>query len=306
MSERTYHSYIWLLELFLKYLARRRITDIKAIQDEDIDRYLKERYYTINQKWGRQNSVRTRNSEIMVLKLFFRSLFEFEYLQRDLTKTVEYGKEPSLCLPKDILTVGELKKIFRQPDLTTPLGYRNRTLLELLYATGLRRAEVCHLQVTDIQWAQKMIFVKKGKFQKDRVVPVCETALEFLKQYVEDIRAELVKGLTKDHGAVFVSHTGRPIQAHNLNSVLAKELSKANLKKHVSLHSFRHTYCTHLIQAGMPLRHVQELMGHEDMNSTLVYLNLSIKDLQFEYRRAHPLEVEGKIQGVDESCVSIH
>jgi integrase/recombinase XerD len=217
-----------------------------------------------------------------------------EYMEEPLGERVKCVKQSKVVLPKDILTKRELLKIFKQPDTGTPIGYRNRVCFELLYATGMRRQEMAHLKISNINFKEKVIHIEQGKGQKDRVVPVCDTAMKWLSHYVKYIRPKLL-GKSKNRSGsgeqiLFLTANGCPIKPESLGETLMRYIEKAKLKKRIRVHSFRHTIATHLLQKGMPLRHVQELLGHEMMGTTTRYLQLSIKDLQREYRKTHPRE----------------
>jgi len=286
------------LDLLFDYLKRKGIEDIEELDEKLVKRFVKERYYHLNAK-GKQNAAKTQNREISVVSVFLSWMFEMGYVKAPLHGMVQSVKQSKVVLPKDILTKRELLKIFKQADTSTESGYRDRTMLELLYATGMRRSEVAGLKTRSVNYKEKTIHIEKGKGQKDRVVPVNEAAMTYLNQYVKYIRPRQLKPTKWALGseesshqtdALFISDSGKAYTGENLWQSLKKYIERAKLKKKVGLHSFRHTVATHLLQKGMPLRHVQELLGHEGLESTVKYLQLSIKDLQREYRKRHPRE----------------
>jgi integrase/recombinase XerD len=287
-SQRTIGSVLWELGKFIKFLVECGIEEIAGISEKMIEAYFKERYYTINQN-GKQNQIVTRNKERSSVKSFLKFLYEFEYITDRLYLKVDFLKGPRLVLPKDILTKQELLKIFRQPDIKTICGYRDRVILEILYATGMRRSELCGLKIQDIRFEERTILIEQGKGQKDRVIPLNETSIKYIQHYLRHIRPEL-EDKKEPSLYLFLNTKGRGIPSNHLNALINPYLKQAKLKKKVTIHSFRHTVATHLIQEGMPLRHVQEFLGHANLNSTIRYLNLSVKDLQKEYRKYHPRE----------------
>jgi integrase/recombinase XerD len=191
---------------------------------------------------------------------------------------------PTLQLPKTILTKSELLDLFDMPDTSTLLGYRNRMILELLYATGMRHAELFNLSVSDISFETATVLIQHGKGGHDRVVPLNATALKFIRHYIDVIRPQLLSHSTTKR--LIVSIYGTTSKRPKLGELLQPYFKK--IKKPLSIHTFRHTFATHMLQNGMPLRHVQELLGHAKLQTTTRYLHLNIKDLQREYTKFHP------------------
>ncbi len=288
-SETTRNIAIKCIRKFVICLLKQGLEYTNEIGLKQIKAYLRERYYHINAK-GRQNQSNTRNREISRIRQYLRYLYEKEYISEPLAEKVELVKEARLVIPKDILNKRELLKLFKIPDTGTNPGYRDRMIFELLYATGMRRAELCRLKPEDIDFEAKVVFIREGKGRKDRVVPVCETALKYASHYIKYVRPYLKKVVKQDK-ALVLSVNGKAIKPDKLNGLLEDHFIKARFKKKVTIHSLRHTVATHLLQKGMPLRQVQEFLGHEDLNTTAKYLHLQIKDLQREYKRCHPREM---------------
>ena len=267
---------------FLAYLNNHDILDLSTLEQSHFDNYLQKLTYHIN-GYNRVNSPATRNQDLICLRNFLK------FLEREklITIAIELPRIrlPKLELPKSILTKAELISLFNQPDLGTVLGYRDRLILELLYATGIRHAELCALKTNNLNFEDKTVYIKSGKGDKDRVVPCNDTALKFAKNYLAEIRPQLVR---KPNHHLILNYRGQPFARPRLDQIIQQYVLKAKLKKHVTCHTFRHTFATHLLQKGMALRHVQELLGHQDINNTVRYLHLNIKDLQKEYNKFHP------------------
>lgn len=275
-----------ILKTFWSYCQVHGLHDTNAITLEHIQSYLKERYFYINEE-GRQNSVKYRNNEITALRKLLQYMWQFDITDCDLSEHVAYIRGPVSQLPKDVLSVNEIKKILQLPDIQTVSGYRDRTILEVLIATGLRRYEIVRLNVEDVDVKTRLLTVREGKFQKDRVVPLTKAAASYLKRYIIVIRESLLEG--RDSKVLFISNRKIPFTPTALYDQLIPYIHRAKLKKRITLHSFRHTVATHLIEWGMPLRHVQELLGHSDMRYTMRYVQLNVKTLAKEYLRCHPL-----------------
>jgi integrase/recombinase XerD len=266
-----------------------KINDVTQITEEINRGYLKERFYYINQ-YGRQNSTGYRNKEIAVIKNFLKYLEDETIIDQNLSAKLYHYKMPSNNIPKDILTKRELLKLFAMPDIKTNLGYRDRIIMEILYATGMRRSELKNLKVQDINFKDKTIFIQQGKGLKDRVVPINDTALKFIENYINHVRPEILKQAktAKTDRLIVHPRTGKINSGNTINDILNPYFKK--LKKKITVHSFRHTFATHLLQNGMTLRHVQVLLGHTKLDTTIRYLQLHLKDLQREYKKYHPRE----------------
>ena len=278
------------LAMFLTYLRQSKLTDIEDVNERHIRGYVRQRYYHMNAK-GKQNIPETRNNEIEVVKQIFSFLTAKAHLSKDPSKMVEYIKEPKCQIPKDIMTRRELERLFRQPDMGTLLGYRDRVCMELLYGTGMRRRELTGLDVEDINPKDQLIHIRKGKGQTDRMVPVGDIASQYVGHYIRYIRPKLMTRKQKE-SALILNERGGRLHYQAMGQRIRRYIRQCTFKKHITMHSFRHTCATHLIQRGMPVRQVQELLGHKQLDTTIRYLQLSIKDLQREYRKSHPRERE--------------
>jgi len=288
-TERTKETYSGRLNHFIGWLFQSGIKKVNRITKETIKNYLSDRHYHLNFN-GKQNCSTTRSYERHTLKRFLVFLWENKFLGENISEAVEYIQVPRLRIPRDILSKKELLALFALPDMSTNQGYRDRTVMEILYATGMRHKEIIELKTEDINFKEKIIFIKSGKGQKDRIVPVNDTALKYIRHYIDYIRPCFCSKKTKD-STLFLTMYGKPFTNRELGrNTINPYLKKLCKKKKITLHSFRRTFATHLIQAGAPLRHVQELLGHNDLNTTVKYLQLNIKDLQKEYKKTHPIE----------------
>jgi integrase/recombinase XerD len=206
-------------------------------------------------------------------------------------------------LPKGVMRPDEIRKVMEQPDLKTVIGYRDRTMMEVLYSTGARAAELVNLKVPDVDLRKKMAFIRNGKGGKDRYVPLSTPCCRFLERYINVIRPEFAAGMRpcgnnwlkkaetgKD--LLFLSIYGGPIGKIWLAALLKEYITKAGIKKAVSpVHSFRHSVATHLLEGGMDVRYVQVLLGHNSINSTQIYTHVERTTLQALLKKHHPREL---------------
>jgi len=178
-----------------------------------------------------------------------------------------------------------LQALLGAPDLATPTGVRDRAVLELLYATGARVSEVVGLRVSDLDFAQGQVRLY-GKGAKERIVPVYEVALASVKTYLLEARPKFARSTAEDH--LFLSSRGRPLSADAVRRFFRRYTSVVGRGIDLTPHSMRHTFATHLVEAGADLRTVQELLGHVALSTTQIYTHLSMKRLQDVHSKAHP------------------
>lgn len=193
-------------------------------------------------------------------------------------------------LPRAVLTVSEMERVLQQPDLTTPLGLRDRAILEVLYSTGIRRMELVGLGCTDLDAERGALLVREGKGQKDRLVPIGERALLWTAQYLDRVRSLLLcRALrTPERHALFLSARGHRIRATKLTDRLHQYVVRAGIEKPGSVHIFRHTMATLMHDAGADIRDLQEMLGHAQLSTTEIYTHVSIERLKAVHTRTHP------------------
>ena len=256
---------------------------------------------------GAQRSVANQNRILIQAKAFFAFLQKEGYLLKNPMEEVEYAREPT-TLPKNILTPEEAQKIIEVVDVSNPLGYRDRTILEVFYATGIRSRELINLCVENINLEEELLRVNSGKCAKDRVVPLSKIACRFLETYIKGVRPELgirnVKlgmkngkseggaEMRNDFNRLFLSNRGKPLDPFNLGKMVKKYARLAGVAKRVTCHVWRHSCATHLLKNRANLRHVQEILGHRSLATTERYLHLTITDLKAAHSMYHPREKE--------------
>ena len=217
------------------------------------------------------------------LRSFYRHLRRDGLLDTDPTATLSTPRR-SRKLPQ-VLTRGEIEKLLTQPRGTEPASLRDRALLELMYACGLRASEAIGLELMDVD-LEEGVLRARGKGSKERVIPVGQAALRALRVYLERGRPKLVKGSAEPH--LFVNFRGGSLTRQGLYKIVRKHALTAGLADRMSPHTLRHTFATHLLAGGCDLRSVQEMLGHADVSTTQLYTHLSSERLKDVYFRAHP------------------
>jgi integrase/recombinase XerD len=226
---------------------------------------------------------RTRARRLSALRGLFRFLLREGRASHDPLAGLSGPRLPG-GLPH-FLSRQEVERLLAAPDPTTDLGRRDRAILELMYAAGLRVSEVIGLGVGDVQF-QVGVLTVRGKGAKERLVPVHQTALEVLQDYLAGPRQRLLKG--KRHDEVFLSRRGDPLSRMGLWHIVKRHVTAAGITGHVTPHTLRHTFATHLLEGGADLRSVQLMLGHADIATTEIYTHLSRRRLQEIHRKYHP------------------
>ncbi len=291
LAEKTVTGNIRYLNKFFEYLEKvHGITEIDKVTKDTIYEYQIYQYERIN-KVGRLNTVAEQNNALKPVKHFFQYLKECGYIVSDPASAIAYAKEPSR-LPRGILTQSEARKILNAPDLKTATGYRNRTLMELLYTSGIRKSELINLKLEDVDYEDGILRIEQGKGKKDRIVPIGRIACRYLENYIKSVRPEFIKDPYNNY--LFLSLKGNRL-SRNRVWVLIKEYTKqAKVKKNVYPHTFRHSCATSMLKNKADIRSIQELLGHSSLDSTQVYTKITITDLKEIHTRCHPREKDNE------------
>lgn len=231
----------------------------------------------------RDFSPRSMARKTSALKGFYRFLLREGIINFDPTSFLERPKI-GRPLPK-IMSIQEIERILQQPDTTTAFGLRDKAILELLYATGIRESELIGLKMGSINSTAEFVTVE-GKGGKERVVPVGGYALEAIKEYLLTGRPVLCKDITER--TLFLNPYGKPMSRMGLWKIIKKYSIMAGISHDVSPHVFRHSCATHLLEGGASIMAVQEILGHVDVSTTQIYTHLTTKDLKDIHRKAHP------------------
>lgn len=285
-SSRTIVTQFAALKLLLRFLEETNQPDLATITTATLHDFQRWHFYQPTHR-GVARGIAYQNRVLSTVKSLFRFLHEETIIARDPAAPLEHAREPQ-TLPRNILTPQEARKIIEAPDTGTPLGYRDRTILETLYATGIRKLELMNLTLADVNLDEELLRLNGGKGAKDRVVPLTAVAARFLESYINAVRPKLLG--KKASNRLFLSLRGLPIARNTLGSVVEKYAKRARVKKRVTCHLWRHSCATHLLQRKANLRHVQEILGHRSLATTERYLHLTITELKEAHRKHHPRE----------------
>ena len=265
--------------------------DRSLMQPREITRAILERYrnhlYMRRRKDGRPLSFSSQLSHLVAVKLFFRWLTRDGRIEANPASELELPRQ-EMRIPRDVFSAEEAEVVLRQPNLLDPCGLRDRAILEVLYSTAIRRAELCALGIWDVDPSRGTVFVRLGKGKKDRVVPIGERALHWVERYRSEVRPLLLFDSFHAEDRLFLDLRGGPIDKDTLSGVVAGYITAADIGKKGGCHLFRHTCATLMLEGGADIRYVQELLGHASLESTQVYTRVAIAKLKQVHRATHP------------------
>lgn len=232
---------------------------------------------------GRSASTVAR--KLASIKAFYRFLTAERYIRRNPAEVLEAANR-GLHLPK-VLSVTEVDALLNTPNLGMPDGYRDKTMLEVLYATGMRVSELVNVPLKNVDLKMEYVIVM-GKGSKERMLPLGRAALHYLEHYISVVRPQLLHGKPDSSKALFVTGWGGPMTRERFYEIIVAYGQSAGLSKKVTPHMLRHSFATHLLNNGTDLRVVQELLGHADISTTQIYTHLDIERLREVYDKTHP------------------
>ena len=280
-----------MLEQFSGYLEGRGKIQAQEISGKELTDFLEEMRGT-QSKYKRPYSSGTIQMMHTTMNQFFRFLYRREML---VTNPMD---EVAPCITvtehrREIFTKDEMARFMDTIETTTPESFRNRAMFELIYSSALRISEVVKANLEDVDLSGRILFIRQGKGNKDRVVPMSEVAVSFLRRYMEVERKRITRYVRyREEGALFITHHGRITEAM-IRKVFNDTVKSAEIQgKNLVVHSIRHSTATHLLEAGADVRYVQELLGHESIETTVRYTHLGMEHLKRAYRCAHPRENE--------------
>lgn len=276
LAKNTLESYGRDLRQYYSYLNNDRIDAVNQASRATILAYLEQL-----QSKGRAVSTISRN--LAAIKSYYQFLVRERYLDKDPAANLESPKLEKK-LPK-ILTISEVEELLKQPNSFLPTGMRDKAMLELLYATGIRVSELISLNVSDVNL--EMGYIKcYGKGSKERIVPLGSIAAKCVQEYITRGRGKLVR--TYDEPALFVNHHGNRLTRQGFWKIIKKYAQEAAITKEITPHTLRHSFATHLLENGADLRSVQEMLGHADISTTQIYTQVTKNRLKEVYEKAHP------------------
>ncbi len=276
LSVNTIGAYRRDLNKYKEFLELQKIANIDFVDRQIIQECLG---YLIDQGQSSKSIARF----VSTIRSFHQFALREKYAAKDPTVLIETPKYEKK-LP-DVLEVDEVIQLLNAPDLNKNNGYRDRTMLELLYATGMRVSEVIQIEIEDVNLMMGFVRVF-GKGDKERIVPLGDTVIDYLTTYIETVRPQLLKQTVTN--VLFLNMHGKPLSRQGIWKMIKQNGLKANINKTLTPHTLRHSFATHLLENGADLRAVQEMLGHSDISTTQLYTHVSKYQVRKIYNQYHP------------------
>ena len=290
-----------MLDKFIKYLEINRNYSLYTIKNYELDindfinfcnnkniKIDKVKYNDIKEYllilYNKNYKATTISRKISSLRTFYDYLYDNNIVDKNVFKHVSLPKKEKR-LPK-YMTIDEIDEVFNIPDINTPIGIRNRLILELLYGTGIRVSELCNIKISDIDFSNKTIRIL-GKGSKERIVLYNNTCDNILNTYINDGRKLLLNNKLNEYLIVGLNKT-KGLTTRSVEMIIDNIINKAALNRNVTPHVFRHTFATHLLNEGCDILVVKELLGHSSLDTTGIYTHVSNERLRKVYLDTHP------------------
>jgi integrase/recombinase XerD len=272
---------------FIVWATERGLKQPREITKPILERYQRSLYH-LRKANGEPISFRGQHARLVPLRAFFKWLARQNYLLYNPASELELPRLEQR-LPKHVLTKAEVEQVMRMPKLDEPMGLRDRAILETFYSTGMRRSELMHLSIFDLDRERGTVMIRQGKGKKDRMIPIGERAVKWIDRYQEDVRPDLA--VERGNATLFLTSTGEAFTPNRLTQMVREYVNAADLGKSGSCHLFRHTMATLMLENGADIRYIQAMLGHAELSTTQIYTQVSIRKLKEIHTATHPGKV---------------
>lgn len=259
---------------------------------QDITRPILQRYqgylYHYRKANGQPLTFSTQATKLLPIVAFFKWLARENHILHNPASELELPRPPRQ-LPKNLMSVADIESVLNQADIETPSGVRNRAILETLYSTGIRRAELMHLTLYDVDTERGTLMVRQGKGRKDRLVPIGARACAWVARYVQEVRP--LFALSTNQPTLFLTDYGEAFEHNRLSDMVKRHMMYAGFKSG-GCHAFRHAMATHMLENGADIRYIQAILGHSELSTTQIYTHVAIGKLQAVHTLTHPARLE--------------
>lgn len=293
---------------FIDWCEARSITRPEEVTRPIIERYQRYLFLYRSPHTGKPLAFRTQTARLVQVQMYFRWLARQHVILFNPASDLELPKTPK-NLPPPVLTPSEVERVMMQPDTRELLGLRDRAILETFYSTGMRRKELACLSVYDLDQERRTVLIRKGKGNKQRIVPIGERALMWIRKYLDEVRPQLV--LEPDDGSLFVSHFGEAFTLARISQIVRGYVVASSVGKVGAAHALRHAMATAMLEGGADIRFIAAMLGHVDIATTQIYTQVGIRQLQRVHEMTHPaaklrpskVKLRQDIEGVRQAAV---
>ncbi|MBL8819895.1 MAG: site-specific tyrosine recombinase XerC [Planctomyces sp.] len=292
-SEHTVETRRFYLGFFIRWAEERGVVQPCEVTKQVIQRYQRFIYH-YRKRNGDPLSVRSQHGRLIPIRAWFKWLARENFILFNPASEIELPKL-EYRLPKHVLTVNEAEQVIAQANVKTPLGVRDRAILETLYSTGIRRTELSNLHVYDLDPDRGTVIVRQGKGRKDRMIPIGERALAWIGKYLDEVRPTMIVGHNSED-VLFLNHLGQQINPDALTLLVRRYVDQSEIGKRGACHLFRHTMATLMHDNGADIRFIQAMLGHSKLTTTEIYTQVSIKKLKEIHTATHPARLKDTTQ----------
>jgi integrase/recombinase XerD len=283
-SPRTVGNRRHMLSFLVSWLADRGITRPAEVTRPVLESYQRHLFH-YRKSNGEPLSFRSQSQRLLAVRAFYKWAARQRHVLHNPASEIELPRAERR-LPQSALTAAEAELVLAQPDLDDPIGVRDRAVLEVFYSTGIRRSELAHLAVTDIDRERQTLLVRQGKGNKDRLIPIGPRALAWVTRYLADVRPKLAAG--EEDGTLFLSAEGTLFALDALTRLASNYVKASGVPKTGACHLFRHTMATLMLEGGADIRYIQAMLGHAELSTTQIYAQVSVRALQAIHAATHP------------------
>tara|TARA_R110002072_G_scaffold297959_1_gene471318 strand:+ start:27644 stop:28600 length:957 start_codon:yes stop_codon:yes gene_type:complete len=284
-SEHTHRRHQSALRAFIVWCETHNIHQLHDVSRSTLKTYRKY-LFDYQPSHGTPLSKGSLNSKLTPVKKFMQWCTKEQFIAEDIAHDFDIPRKPR-GIPTKILMHQLIEHILQQPNTNTREGIRDRTILEVLYSTAIRRSEITYLRCQDIDFDRHTIKINESKNGQDRFVPICSRAIKWVSRYLKNVRPHLVKQPNDE--IVFLSNEGGVFQPGTLAARVKKYIKSAGINTRGSCHLFRHSVATQMLENGADIRYIQALLGHVDLNTTEIYTRVAIKKLKEVHEKTHPM-----------------
>ncbi len=272
---------------FEKFLNKKHIYNVKKVILKDLIDYVQLLFQKKSILTGKKRSNNYIRSLISTIKNYFKYLIDNNYIIYNPAEKVDLPKKGQY-LPRGVMSEAEVLHILSIPDMNTYQGYLYKMIMEILYSTGIRNKELINLEIYDINFEDKTLRVNEGKGRKDRIIPIGKTALKIIQLYLHIERPKVSKH--SEEIKLLLNEEGFPLKSEEVCKMIKHYVQKAGIKKHITPHSFRHSFALHLLKHGANIMSIMEMLGHTSLGTTQIYLKLLGRDIKEAHEKHHPRE----------------
>ncbi len=280
------------LVLFFAWCEERSLSRPSEITRAILERYQRH-LFTRQTPHGNKLSFKTQSAHMITLQVFFKWLCQREHISSDPASGLELPRT-GRRLPRGVLSQSEVEGVLNQPDTNKSVGIRDRAMMEVFYSCGIRRSELVNLAVFDIDMSNATLFIREGKGQKDRIVPIGDRALLWLQKYLDEVRPAFLANDMET--ALFIGQRGEPLSPGSIGIMVKDYMRAEGIEKPGACHLFRHSMATSMLENGADLRVIQAILGHSSLSTTQIYTHLTVQRLKEIHRATHPAKMEREQQ----------